>query len=81
VSGARGHPDCTAEALYWRDGLRWQVILQIMYYADERHARGVGPFFKIGRTWTEAKAARLADEANGRLARSEREMAEERRKA
>lgn len=74
-------PICTAEARYWRSGLRWQIVLQIMYYTDEGQGRGQGPFFVIGHAWDEATARERTEEANGRLARSESEMRREARNA
>jgi aminoglycoside phosphotransferase (APT) family kinase protein len=67
-------PACTVESHYWSDGLRWKVVLQVMYYATPRRAEG--PFFVIGHTRRESAAREMAEKANARLARSEEEMAE-----
>lgn len=64
-------PVCMVEARYWRSGLRWEIVLQIMYYMDRHRGRGQGPFFVIGRTWRETTAQARTDVANGRLAGSE----------
>lgn len=60
---------CTAESVYWREGLRWKVVLQVMYYSSP--GCGQGPFFVIGRAWRKTTARAMAEEVNARLTRSE----------
>lgn len=70
-------PACTAEARYWKAGLRWEIVLQVMYLtsATER-AAGKGPFFVVDHAWRESTAAAKAAEIDYRLTRSQAEVAQ-----
>lgn len=69
MSDIASRPTCTVKAGYWREGMRWKVVLQVMYNATP--GRGQGPFFAIGHTLTESAARAMVEEANARLASSE----------
>lgn len=67
-------PACTAEACYWKAGLRWEIILQVTYWTSAR--AGQGPFFVVDHAWRESTAAAKAAAINHRLTRSQGEAAQ-----
>jgi hypothetical protein len=53
---------------YWRTGLRWQVVLRVLYRAST--GGEVGPWVPIGRVWREKTAKAMVADVDDRLRRA-----------